>query len=31
MTTSPGALDALLSTLRVEGDAATAHIDEGWM
>lgn len=31
MTTSPGALDALLSTLQIDGDAATAHIDAGWM
>jgi len=31
MSTSPSALDALLSTLRVEGDSATAHIDTGWM
>ena len=31
MTSSPSALDALLSTLRVDGDVATAHIDDGWM
>lgn len=31
MTGSPGALDALLATLRTEGDVARAHIDEGWM
>lgn len=24
-------LDALLSTLRIDGEVATAHIDEGWM
>lgn len=30
-TTSTAALDALLSTLRVEDGAASAHIDEGWM
>ena len=31
MTSSPSALDALLSTLRVDGNVATAHIDDGWM
>ncbi|ALH80081.1 acyl-CoA thioesterase [Sphingopyxis macrogoltabida] len=31
MTTSPSALDALLSTLRTEEGVAKAHIDEGWM
>ena len=31
MTTSPSALDALLSTLRIDGDVAKAHIDDGWM
>ena len=31
MTTSPGALDALLSTLRTEEGVAKAHIDDGWM
>ena len=31
MTTSPGALDALLATLRTEDGVAKAHIDEGWM
>lgn len=31
MTTSPSALDALLSTLRVENGTAAAHIDTGWM
>src|SRR3546814_16648698 len=30
-TTSPSPLDTLLSTLRIEGDIAKAHIDEGWM
>jgi len=30
-TTATSALDALLSTLRVEDGAATALIDEGWM
>lgn len=30
-TSQPTALDALLSTLRVEGDHATAHIASGWM
>ena len=29
--TSPSALDALLATLRVDGDVATGHIDDGWM
>ncbi|WP_447762090.1 acyl-CoA thioesterase [Sphingopyxis panaciterrae] len=28
---SPSPLDTLLATLRVDGDIATAHIDEGWM
>ncbi|PQM27484.1 thioesterase family protein [Sphingopyxis lindanitolerans] len=28
---SPSALDTLLSTLRIDGDTATAHIDAGWM
>ena len=31
MKNSPSALDALLSTVRADGEAATAHIDEGWM
>ena len=31
MTTSPSALDALLSTLRTKEGVATAHIDDGWM
>lgn len=32
MNSSPSsALDSLLSTLRVDGDVAKAHIDEGWM
>ena len=31
MTTSPSALDALLSTLDIADGSATAHIDEGWM
>src|SRR3546814_10045920 len=28
---SPSALDTLLSTVRIDGDTAKAHIDEGWM
>ncbi|MDZ3830822.1 MAG: thioesterase family protein [Sphingopyxis sp.] len=31
MTTSPSALDALLSTISLRDGSATAHIDEGWM
>ncbi len=30
-TTTISPLDSLLSTLRIDGEAATAHIDEGWM
>src|SRR3546814_13402493 len=28
---SPSALDTLLSAVRIDGDTAKAHIDEGWM